>query len=208
MVYFKKEMIKTLKAFKTADLSKKLTSYYLKLDDSFIFLDFGSKDYSIDDIKRADAIFITHEHMDHWLGLLEERFASLIDERKIPIYATKTTIELISYMFEHIVITSFDDSPKQIKLIRKVLRSFVPIRFFEENLISQYQKSVYFTLYPSGHTYGSSAVYLKSNDGNLLYTGDFDCDVSDIDRQYDVSTIGKVDYVLADSTNIHIASYK
>lgn len=55
-------------------------------------------------ITRVDAIAITHPHADHILGLDETRIFNYINQKPIPIYATKTTINGIKrslwYCFE------------------------------------------------------------------------------------------------------------
>ena len=55
--------------------------------------------------------------------------------------------------------------------------------FKEKNI---FNKDIQFTLYRSGHTFGSSMIFLETKEYNLLYTGDIDYVSSDTNRQYDL----------------------
>lgn len=65
-------------------------------------------------ITRLDAIFVTHNHVDHTWGLDEVRRFNAVMRRPIDIYAEPATLEFLSRVYQHI----FDPS-------RNVQQSFV-----------------------------------------------------------------------------------
>jgi phosphoribosyl 1,2-cyclic phosphate phosphodiesterase len=55
-------------------------------------------------IHNVDAIFYTHEHSDHLLGLDELRRFTMLHNKRIPVYASKKVIEYIHRMFPYAIL--------------------------------------------------------------------------------------------------------
>jgi glyoxylase-like metal-dependent hydrolase (beta-lactamase superfamily II) len=193
-------------AFRCKDQSKKLTSYFCKLSSNGVFLDFGSDDIaSFKNATSAKAVFISHEHFDHWGGLINKEAIDIIQKREIPIYATETTKELISYSFENVIKVDMANDTRFINACREVIKSIRPILYFEKTKVNQ---TLSFTFYPSGHTYGSSCILIEDDDMTLLYTGDFDYETNDPDRCCAIPVTEHLDYLLVDSTNLYARDSK
>jgi phosphoribosyl 1,2-cyclic phosphate phosphodiesterase len=54
-------------------------------------------------VDNVDAIFYTHEHSDHLLGLDELRRFCSLHEKRLPVYASEKVIEYINRMFPYAV---------------------------------------------------------------------------------------------------------
>lgn len=195
----------TLTCFRTTDSSKKITTYLLKDASGNCFFDFGSNDVSSFDIKRTKYIFITHEHMDHFMGLLNPEYVEILLNNNCEIYASNVTKDLINALFEYVYRINYDE--KTIRKIRRLLNGIKGLLFFGKYQISN---DIYIKLFPSGHTFGSSCIYVHSKNVNILYTGDMDYDQYDNDRQYQIELEEneKPDYVIADGTYLNNESIK
>ena len=186
-----------LRPYRTSDISKKITTYLFENATYACSFDFGSIDISINDVKKLDYIFITHEHMDHFAGLLNLEYMDALLNSKCKIYASNVSKDLIIALFENFLRVELNE--KETKKVRELLNSIISVLFFEKIEI---RKDAYIKMFPSGHTYGSSMVYLHSKDCNILYTGDIDYSEDDSDRQYklDLQENEVVDYIIADGT--------
>jgi phosphoribosyl 1,2-cyclic phosphate phosphodiesterase len=51
------------------------------------------------DVRRLDAVLYTHEHADHIHGIDDLRPLAIVMHKRIPVYATRTTAELIQTRF-------------------------------------------------------------------------------------------------------------
>ena len=151
----------SLYSYRTADSSKKITTYvYHNKYFNFAF-DFGSIDIPINDIKEIDYIFIGHEHMDHFLGLLNMDYAEALLKNKCEIYASNVTKDLLIALFENVYRVDLDK--KEIRTIRELLNSIKGVLFFEKYNLN---KHAYFRIFPSGHTFGSAMIYLHDEEHN------------------------------------------
>lgn len=195
----------SLYSYRTADSSKKITTYvYHNKYFNFAF-DFGSIDIPINDIKEIDYIFISHEHMDHFLGLLNMDYAEALLKNKCEIYASNVTKDLLIALFENVYRVDLDK--KEIRTIRELLNSIKGVLFFEKYNLN---KHAYFRIFPSGHTFGSAMIYLHDEEHKILYTGDIDFSLEDSDRQYqlDLKEGETIDYVIADGTYLDSETFK
>ncbi len=125
----------------------------------------------IDRAGGVDAILVTHAHLDH-SGCLE----LVTDRYDCPVYATPATVALIrvlhrdsrrimeSRMEEEGELPLFDDLS-----VQKLLDAFIPAPFRSRIMIGE---GVVATLYPAGHVAGAAMVYLESDEGSVLVSGD------------------------------------
>ena len=111
----------------------------------------------------------------------------------------KLLSKLISHMYQY----GFD-TEKRI-FITEVINKIEPIYYERKISISD---ELFITFYKSGHTFGSSMIYLEANDTNILYTGDIDYVKNNKTRSYDLPYNLKVDYLICDGTNIFDTEYK
>lgn len=189
-----------LLAFSTKDRnSKKLTSYKLTTDNINIFIDFGSENIREKDITDADFIFFTHEHLDHW-GRLINLHNALSSNCKI--IATATTKEILIKLIEQ---NAWDNKKHQINQLQESIKRIEVFSYFEEYRLSE---NVLVRLFPSGHTFGSAMIYLKTESNFLLFTGDMDFNKNARTHQYEFPKNLKVDYLFIDSTHFLKEDFK
>lgn len=163
----------------------KITSYKMTINEKVVLFDCGN---IIDNAKDVDYIFISHEHQDHWKGLID-----VILNTNARIFSTRTTKNLICALLEKILYWNKRPEGHNIK------RAFANIEtlYFEETILLDGLKA---TLYPSGHTFGSSMIYIQADLENVLYTGDMDYQPKNVNHQYYFPLNNKVDYLIVDGT--------
>ena len=195
----------SIKSYRTADSSNKITTYVYNNASITISFDFGSNDIPISDVKNLDYIFITHEHSDHFMGLYNMQYVEALLKSKCEIYASNVTKDLIIAIFENAIRVNFDE--RSTKKIRELLHKIKGVLFFEKYKL---RKETYFKIFPSGHTYGSSMIYFSCKENKILYTGDIDYASNDSDRQYqlDLAENETVDYVIVDGTYLDSENFK
>ena len=194
-----------LNSYRTSDSSKKITTYVFNNSRYILSFDFGSYDIPINDVKNIDYIIITHEHLDHFMGLLNLEYANALLESKCEIYASNVTKDLMIAIFENSLRVDLDK--KSTNTIRELLNKIKGVLFYEKCKLND---NAYFRLFPSGHTFGSSMVYLWDKDCKILYTGDMDFSPDDSDRQYqlDLKEDENIDYIIADGTYLDSEAFK
>lgn len=173
--------------------NQKITSYGIEFFGKRIMLDYGGK-LGEQQASKIDAIFITHEHFDHFYGLTFE-----LEYINCPIYATRTTKRLIRLLAEKSWNAMLVSSKKKLEDIIEI-EYFKDYEFFGGIM----------RFYPSGHTFGSSMIYLEG-EYKLLYTGDMDYNKTNPKRQYfidDITKLNGLDYLLIDGTTLTKAEYK
>ena len=195
----------SIKSYRTADSSNKITTYVYKDTSLLVSFDFGSNAIPISDVKNLDYIFITHEHSDHFMGLYNMQYVEALLKSKCEIYASNVTKDLIIAIFENAIRVNLDE--RSTKKIRELLHKIKGVLFFEKYKL---RKDTYFKIFPSGHTYGSSMIYFSSKEHKILYTGDIDYASNDSDRQYqlDLADNESPDYVIVDGTYLDSENFK
>lgn len=161
----------------------------------------GSDDLKESDISIVDYIFISHEHLDHWYRLYH---LILKVKEGCKIFATETTKRIII----QIVTNELNSDGATSFYAKKVIEAFEKINsliFFKEY---ELEKDLNITLFPSGHTFGSSMIYLKSPNIKILYTGDMDYVVKKENRRYECPASLEVDLLIVDGTNFIGLDYK
>ena len=195
----------SLTSYRTADSSKKITTYVFDNDSQLVAFDFGSNDIPVNTVKSLNYIFITHEHSDHFMGLYNLQYVEALLNSKCDIYASNVTKDLIIAIFENAIRVNLDE--RSTRKVRELLHRIKGVLFFEKYKL---RNESYFRLFPSGHTYGSSMVYYSNKDHKILYTGDMDFSPDDSDRQYQLflSENETVDYIIADGTYLDSENFK
>ena len=195
----------SIKSYRTADSSNKITTYIYNDVSSLVAFDFGSNNIPVNDVKNLDCIFITHEHSDHFMGLYNIQYVEVLLNSKCEIYASNVTKDLIIAIFENSIRVNLDE--KSTRKIRELLNKIKGVLFFEKYKL---KKETYFRLFPSGHTYGSAMIYYYGKANKILYTGDIDFASNDSDRQYqlDLANDEPVDYIIVDGTYLDSENFK
>ncbi len=160
------------------------SSLLLKTRESSILLDCGVNpgtrspigayprlDVEEFDLKRLDAVVITHAHLDH-CGFLPYLYKYGYDG---PVYCSEPTASLMVLLqSDYIDVTNKEGRapPYSPDDIREGILHTMTLRYGEVTDISP---DVRLTLHNAGHILGSSIVHLHVGKGlhNLVYTGDF-----------------------------------
>ena len=129
----------------------------------------------LDGLWELDGILLSHGHIDH-VGSLPFVFEEAQD---VPIYATLPTQEIVDLQLnQSLTYTPFSheelvDFPrvKQFNALR-VQRAIENITPIEWHCPIAYE-TCQITFFPAGHILGASMVYIESEAGNILFTGDF-----------------------------------
>jgi glyoxylase-like metal-dependent hydrolase (beta-lactamase superfamily II) len=180
---------------------QKVTTYKLNFNNHNIMLDCGSTYLTKSDFIDVDYIFISHAHLDHWIGLFDN-YIHIKEDCKI--YTTNTTRKLIIQMVTDILNGDSNKTAQEKRQIARLFSNIIGVYFEEEIKID----NLTFTIYPAGHMYGACMIYLSSNKGNFLYTGDMDYVKTNNVRSYVFDNKNKVDYLLIDGTKLHNSTFK
>ncbi|MFA6595248.1 MAG: MBL fold metallo-hydrolase [Bacilli bacterium] len=172
----------------------KNTTYKFETCGKVIMLDCGGDRLTSSDVSDVDYLFISHEHLDHWQGLIR-----LITHFKNDclIYTTQTTKKIIAEIFREKLTYEKFGAQKTNEILNR-FNQIQTLYFFNEQKLDNDLKV---TLYPSGHTFGSSMIYLVSPDVKLLYTGDMDYVSGKDYRTYYCPDSLEVDIIIMDGTN-------
>ncbi len=114
-------------------------------------------------LKRIDAVFITHAHLDH-SGYLPHIFSAGYTGK---VYATKPTLELVNVMIADYMHISNPSNVSKDGLAR-MHKSYEIVEYGETVKV----KDLNVTLLPAGHILGSAMLYVSDGKQRLLYTGD------------------------------------
>jgi glyoxylase-like metal-dependent hydrolase (beta-lactamase superfamily II) len=170
-----------INAYKTNKIGNSLTTYKIEIDNINLFLDFGSTDLNQGDFLKPTVIVLTHEHLDHWDGLVQVVDILYDNKNQVKLFSTRTTKLLIQELFDKYYSSNLNLRAKDIEKISTVISGIEDISFEQKVSLTE---RVSIELFPSGHTYGSSMVYIKCGDETLLYTSDVDYVKGDPARQY------------------------
>lgn len=188
--------------------------YYLEISGKKLLLDCGkgvkgdniySPDYSnliinneIYNLSDIDAILISHGHFDH-IGALKD-FSKNCTNAKI--YMTTSTKKLADLF----MIDSCDPY-KQIAEDLTINNLMNEIHDVEYNT-SFYIDDIKVTFYEAGHIIGACMIYLETNEGNILYTGDFLKEKTNLTNGYQLPDKLNVDVMIMCATHGKHIHYK
>ena len=163
--------------------------YFIQLNGTKFLLDSGIRLHTdsiypsfhslygnlLDGLWELDGILLSHGHIDH-VGSLP--FVAE-EAQDVPIYATLPTREIVdlqlnesltSATFSHGELIDFPRVKEFTALrIQRAIENITPIEWGCPITCETCQ----ITFYPAGHILGASMVYIKSDAGNILFTGDF-----------------------------------
>ena len=179
---------------------KKVTTYKLNFEGYKIMLDCGSNLLKREDFMDVDYIFISHAHLDHWIGLYEN-YKHLKKDCKI--FATLTTKKLINAIVNDFLNGETNLSSHEKKQIRSIFMN-IKEKYFEEPFACG---ELVFTLYPAGHMFGASMLYIEGK-RTFLYTGDMDYVKGNKVRSYYFDASKRIDILLIDGTKLYTDSFK
>ena len=188
------------------------SSYFLQLDGTKFLLDSGIRLGSnnsfphfsslyeknlLEGFWDLDAILVSHGHLDH-VGALPE----VIEQAsEVPIYTTSPTKDIMEVQLEprkadatFIDVQAVNEFNK--KRVQKVIENIRSIIWNEPIQLRNCQ----ITFFPAGHILGASMIYIESDSGNVLFTGDFtDFDQMTVDG-YRLPDDLEIDLLIAEST--------
>lgn len=189
-------------AFATGCLKeRKITTYKFTLNGKTFMFDCEGDQLTPSEVSDVNYLFISHEHLDHWYSLY--KLITHFDCKCI-FFTTLTTKRIIVETVRRML--TFDKIPSH--KAKEILRRFEKIQtlyFFNEHQIDE---SIKVTLYPSGHTFGSSMIYLNTPELKILYTGDMDFVENKNYRKYYCPTDLAIDLLIVDGTNFLGSDYK
>lgn len=151
--------------------------YYLKIDEDKILLDCGLgmndkvtfgpsmhaliENDQVTSLSQLNGIFISHAHFDH-IGYLP---TIIEDNPNIPVFTTHITKEVGQYIMYN---------GKKLSTNKKAAISNM---FYYMNGYGFNEKihlpHIDITFYQAGHIPGAAMIYIESDSGTVLYTGDF-----------------------------------
>ncbi len=161
------------------------SSYFVQLNGDKLLLDSGIRLHSeykhprfvslyeknfLHHLWDLEAILISHGHLDH-IGSLP----TVVSEAKdVPVYATQPTKAIMELQLKP---TRTDETFLDVQAVKE----FSEERF--QSTIARVQstpwnqpiqlKNCQVTFFPSGHILGAAMIYIESDMGNVLFTGDF-----------------------------------
>ena len=124
----------------------------------------------LDGLWDLDAVLVSHGHLDH-VGSLPE----VVDKCPgIPIYATRPTKDIVEVQLKPRrveeafidvqVVNEFNE-----KRVQRVIENIIPIEW-EQPI---HLKNCQITFFRAGHILGAAMIYIETDSGNVLFTGDF-----------------------------------
>lgn len=183
-----------IKGLLSNEREPKITSYYFTLNDITVMLDYGTP-LRKENIKNVDLIFISHSHLDHIYGLINDCLKLRNDTR---IIATRTTKRIILGLLSHNLVET-DNVELKIMRLSKI-----------EELLFDNEYDIFdlkVTLYQSGHTYGAAMILLEGSK-KIFYTGDINFYPKSKMLSYLLPDDIICDYLIIDGTNIQRDDFK
>ena len=161
------------------------SSYFIQLNGGKFLLDSGIRlgahensprftalfeEEILDGLWDLDAVLISHGHLDH-VGSLP---TVVHEAREISIYATRPTKDIVEAQLKPRrvdeafidvqVVNEFNE-----KRVQRVIENIVPIEWGQPIHLKDCQ----ITFFCAGHILGAAMIYIETDSGNVLFTGDF-----------------------------------
>ena len=161
------------------------SSYFIQLNGVRFLLDSGIRLGASENFPRftalfeqeilnglwdLDAILISHGHLDH-IGALP---TVIQDAPEVPIYATRPTKDIMEVQLKPSrvdeafidvqVVNEFNE-----ERVQRVIENIAPTEWNEPIQLRNCQV----TFFRAGHILGASMIYIESDAGNVLFSGDF-----------------------------------
>ena len=164
-------------------------------------LDCGSTMFRKEDFADVKYFFISHAHLDHWIGLYLNFDAVKNDSI---IFTTTTTKKLINVIVDDLLNGETIKTNGEKRQIRNMFANIKEVYFEQPFELG----NLTFTLYPAGHMFGASMLYIEGKNNTFLYTGDMDYVEGNKERSYYFDSSKRIDYLLIDGTKLLILSKK
>lgn len=165
--------------YKNEDFSQKNIEWEILIDAGH-----GVVQYLLQNSNRIpEAIFITHPHIDHTLGIdwiVQSHFRK--HSKKYPVYASAYCWEIVKQSFPHLI----------------DMVEFKELSYGNEIVLYDEIKCTAFPSYHGQQAFGASMLSFKLNNKKLLYTGDI---ILPMLRKKDVEAYKNVDLLIADANN-------
>lgn len=156
----------------------------------------------LDGLWELDGILLSHGHIDH-VGSLPFVAEEAPD---VPIYATSPTREIVELQLNQ-SLTSATSSHKELidfprvkefnsLRVERAIENITPVEWYYPIKCEAGQ----ITFFPAGHILGASMIYLESDAGNILFTGDFTHFDQMTVPKYDLPDNLDVDVLITEST--------
>jgi putative mRNA 3-end processing factor len=168
----------------------------VKTDKTQVLLDYG---VMMDDEpgfpmhiapKEVDALILSHAHLDH-SGTLPIFYI----QDKMPLYATRLTVELAQLLLEDFVHLSSYYLPFEYLELKYMMQNAVYTKYREKKTIG----NMTLQLLDAGHIPGSAQVLLEAEGKRVLFTGDFNSAQTRLLSAAD-SDYGELDAVIIETT--------
>ncbi len=203
--------------------------YFIQLNGAKLLLDSGIRLHSdstyprfdslyaenlLDGLWELEGILLSHGHLDH-VGSLPTVVA---EAPEVPVYATLPTRDIMELQLNQPLRATKGANPckagantipgdaelvdfrevKQFNAVRvqRAIDSVVPLRWHHPIALQTCQV----TFFPAGHILGASMVYIESEVGNILFTGDFTPFDQLTVPKYDIPDNLAVDVLITEST--------
>lgn len=144
--------------------------------------------------KEIQTAFISHAHFDH-IGFLPRMFEQC---GAVPIYTSELSAELGQTLLRDSL--NIRQMPRQLdRYIEEVTTAFAGlhrIRFARSMDFGSYRA----TFYEAGHIPGAAMIYLETEQGSILYTGDFSMERTSLTNGTILPEDLKADLVILDGT--------
>lgn len=187
------------------------SSYLLSIEDKQIIIDFGmfqglsEVNNNYNELKfdplSIDFVILTHAHLDH-CGLLP----LLIKKGyKGPIFSTVQTKQISEIiLLDSAKLQEINARENNMPLLYNTNDVFETLALFEE--IDFFQNivltdNINFELLPVGHILGAASIFIRTNEGNLLFSGDIGRSDQSIIRSFNEFDFSKYDpqYIIMES---------
>ena len=129
----------------------------------------------LDGLWELNGILLSHGHIDH-VGSLP---TVVEDARDVAIYTTLPTRDITELQLNQSLTSTVSNDEKLVDFprvkgfnasrVQRAIENIVPIEWCHPITFQTCQ----ITFFPAGHILGASMVYIESDAGNILFTGDF-----------------------------------